>query len=302
MDLIKDYLAKSLWDKISQINRDKLKSAEEIRIRCNSPLYLRCGKSFVYIGGKDEKSAYRPTNKDIEITLNKMSDYSVYAFNDEIKRGYLTLPGGYRVGICGSIVYSRDEIITIKNISSLNIRISRQVKGCADKLVKGLYNKGFLNTLIISPPACGKTTLLRDIIRQLSNKGICIGLVDERSEIAGTYMGVAQNDLGSHTDILDGCKKDKGMLMLLRSMGPQIIAADEIGLEEELRCIRQIANSGVGLLCTVHATDTDELVKRIEFNKLKEDKLFKRYVVLSSNPGVGTVDAVYDEELKRLCF
>ncbi len=301
--LINDYLSKNLSNMLKQSEYKNLTDAEEIRIRIGQPMYIRCGIKELYIGGNNAENAYRPTMEDIQITINKMSDYSVYAFNEEIKKGYITLSGGYRVGICGSVVYDNNRIITIKDISSLNIRISREVKGCADKAVNGIYDKGrFLSTLIISPPACGKTTLLRDMIRQLSDKGFCIGLVDERSEIAGAYMGQAQNDVGSHTDVLDGCKKDIGMYMLLRSMGPEIIAVDEIGSDSEIACIKQVVNSGVGLLCTVHAYDKAELMQKPGFKEIVSQRLFKRYIVLSSYPHVGTIDSILDEEMKEICF
>lgn len=297
--LVNDYMAKNIADCIRCLSAEVLDSAEEIRIRVGQPLYLRCGQKEVY----PDENGYIPTLKDIDITINKMSNYSVYAFNEELKKGYLTLPGGYRVGICGTVVYTDTGIVTIKNISSVNIRISHEVKGCADKVINILYGDGrFLSTLIISPPACGKTTLLRDIIRQLSNSGLSVGVVDERSEIGGTYMGQAQNDLGSHTDILDGCKKDEGMYMLLRSMAPIVIAVDEIGSQSELDCIRHIVNSGVGLLCTVHAANSSELMQRPGFKQLTEDRLFKRYILLSSKPSVGTVQSVMDEELGEICF
>jgi stage III sporulation protein AA len=230
-----------------------------------------------------------------------MSDYSIYAFNEEIKRGYITLRGGCRVGICGSVVSNGVGIVTLKNISSLNIRVSREIKGCADKVLGAVYdNEQFFSTLIISPPACGKTTLLRDMIRQLSNRGYCIGVVDERSEIAGMYMGQAQNDLGLHTDVMDACTKSVGMYMLLRSMGPDIIAVDEIGSDSELKCITDIVNSGVGLLCTVHSRNAEELIKKPFFKQLVSEKVFRRYIILGNKPVVGTVVSVMNEELMKI--
>ncbi len=293
--LIDGYLSKEIGVRLKKMPKAVLDCAEEIRIRRGQAVCVRCGR--------DEfcpDKAYLPSAADIEITVSKMSEYSVYAFNEEIKRGYLTLPGGYRVGICGSVVYNDSGgISTIKNISSLNIRISREVKGCADKIMPLLYKNGrFLNTLIISPPACGKTTLLRDIIRQVSSGGLCVGVADERSEIAGTYMGQAANDLGSRTDILDGIYKEDGMYMLLRSMGVQVIAADEIGSAGELECIRHIVNSGVSLLCSVHAESLDELKRRNGFDLLVADKLFKRYIILSTMPSAGSISGIYDEEMK----
>lgn len=292
---INNYTAKNVAEELRKIQADKLKRAEEIRLRCSQPITVRCGSELFY----PREGGYMPTREDLEVTLSKMSRYSVYAFNEEIKQGYITLSGGFRVGICGSVVYENGTAVTIKNISSLNIRLCRQIKGCADKVINSILGAGgFLSTLVISPPACGKTTLLRDIVRQLSDRGICVGLVDERSEIAGICLGQAQNDVGRNTDILDGCRKLDGMYMLLRSMAPRVIAVDEIGSEAELNVIRQTVNSGVGLLCTIHAADIEELKQKPFFKKLLADRLFKRYVLLSGVPHTGTVVGIYNEELK----
>ena len=302
-DLINGYLSKGLAEQLKNADKQILSEAEEIRIRVGRPIYIRSKNVNTAVGLKGTDKPYIPTAEDICTSLAKMSNYSAYAFNDEIKRGYITLPGGYRVGICGSTVYNADEISTIKDISSLNIRISREITGCADNVLKYICKDGiFYNTLIVSPPSCGKTTLLRDVIRQISNSGRRIGLVDERSEIAGTYLGQAQNDVGTHTDILDGCRKTDGMYMLLRSMAPEIIAVDEIGSEKELEYIGYIVNSGVGLLCTVHAYGMEELNKKNGFADIIKNRLFERYVVLSSQPAVGTVSCIYDKELNGICF
>jgi stage III sporulation protein AA len=299
-ELINNYLSSGIRERMKHIDTETLEKTEEIRIRAGLPMHLKCGKDKVYIYDVDSSKPYTPTSEDISATLSKMSDYSVYAFNDEIKRGYITLPGGYRVGICGSVVSCSDGvgINTLKNISSINIRVRREIKGCADMVLHKVCRDGkFLSTLIISPPACGKTTLLRDMIRQLSNSGYCVGVVDERSEIAGTYRGQAQNDVGLHTDIIDACRKSVGMYMLLRSMAPDIIAVDEIGSEDELKSIIDIVNSGVSLLCTVHSNDITELMKKPFFNRLTEERAFCRYIILGNVPSVGSVQAVLDEEL-----
>ena len=296
--LIDEYTSKNIAECFRGFNEDILSSAEEIRLRVGQPVYIRCGK-LEFVPSAD----FVPKAEDIEITVKKMSNYSVYAFSEEIRKGYLTLPGGYRVGICGTAVCDSGGITTIKGISSLNIRISREIKGCADRIIGGILKDDiFLSTLIISPPACGKTTLLRDIIRQISNGGLSVGVVDERSEIAGTYMGIIQTDLGSRTDVLDACPKTEGMYMLLRSMGPRVIAADEIGMPEELKCIREIVNSGVGLLCTIHAASVHELIKRKGINELIKDRLFKRYILLGCSKGAGTVEGFFDEELNEICL
>ena len=297
--LLENYFSAQLTAVLKTLNKKDIESAEEIRIRLLKPLYIKQGKREVYPLWQGER--YLPTLADIQGTINKMSDYSVYAFNEEIKRGFITLPGGCRVGICGEGVYGRDGLVALKNISSLNIRIAREVKGCGDVIMPYIYKDRFYSTLVVSPPACGKTTLLRDIIRQLSNGGLSIGLADERGEISGTYMGQAGTDLGMRTDVMDGCIKAEGMYMLLRSMAPQVIAADEIGSVDEMAVIRDIVNSGTGLLCSVHAGSIEELKNRPALKGAVKDKIFERYVVLSCRKGPGTVEGIYDGEMNELC-
>lgn len=215
---------------------------QEIRLRVSAPLFIIYDNQelFVSKGGqitKDIKSAFYISKNEINETMEYISNYSFYAFEEEIRQGFITISGGHRVGISGQVILDNERIRSMKYISFINIRLSHQVKGCADKVMPHLYNDDkdeCLHTLIISPPRCGKTTLLRDIIRRLSNgdkshRGMMVGVVDERSEIGACYMGEPQNDLGIRTDLLDCCPKAKGMMMLVRSMSPRVIAVDEVG-------------------------------------------------------------------------
>lgn len=302
MELSELYLNKKLRRMVSKVDEAVLEKAEEIRMRVNMPLYIY-GRGQEYYINRDGITAewinsYKPTKEDINQTLELMSEYSIYAFNEEIIKGYLSLQGGIRVGLVGKTVVENDTVKTIKNISGLNIRISRQVIGCSNILLDYINEGQVYNTLIVSPPACGKTTMLRDIVRELSNDGNVIGLVDERSEIAGTYLGNSQLDVGRRTDILDCCPKAIGMKMLLRSMAPDIIVADEIGSVEDIRAIDDVMNSGVKLICTVHGSNIDELRQRSTLRELIEKKVFERYVVLSKRMGVGTIEGIYDRELR----
>lgn len=301
MELSELYLNKKLRKMISKVDESVLDKAEEIRMRVNMPFYIYGEGREHYINRDgitvDWINSYKPTKEDINQTLELMSEYSIYAFNEEIIKGYLSLQGGIRVGLVGKTVVENDMVKTIKNISGLNIRISRQVVGCSNILLDYINEGQVYNTLIISPPACGKTTMLRDIVRELSNDGNVIGLVDERSEIAGTYLGNSQLDVGRRTDILDCCPKAIGMKMLLRSMAPDIIVADEIGSVEDIRAIDDVINSGVKLICTVHGSNIEELRQRSTLRELIEKKVFERYVVLSKRMGVGTIEGIYDREL-----
>lgn len=279
---------------------------QEIRMRVNAPLFMIYKNQEFYIGrngrmkkAEDEKSCL-VTQADIEETLECASHYSLYAFEEELKQGFITVSGGCRIGVAGQAVLSQGSVKTIKPVTFLNIRFSHQIKGCADLILPYLYDKSantLFHTLIISPPMCGKTTLLRDAIRQISNgnkhrAGQNVGVVDERSEIGACFRGIPQNDVGIRTDILDGCPKAEGMLMLIRSMSPSVVAVDEIGGEKDLEAIRAVMNCGCKLLATVHGTSVEDIGRKPGFKQLFKESAFERYIVLSCRKGVGTVEAV----------
>ena len=302
----------NLQQVIGLLEENFLKEIEEIRIRVNKPLLLFCKKKeyFIKRDGKitqNMEQAYFPNSEDIRHTLEKASRYSMYAFSEEIKNGFLTIEGGHRIGIVGKVVVENGFIKTIQNISALNIRISHEIKGCADFALQYAVQKGkFYHTLLISPPACGKTTLLRDMVRQLSNgkKGLflgqTVGVVDERGEIAGCYQGIAQNDIGIRTDVLDGCPKAEGMLMLIRSMAPRIIAVDEIGKQEDFLAIESIVNAGIQLLCTVHGNDLKEVKKRKILGEMLTDGVFHTIFVLSDRKKTGEIKNIYTQNLEMI--
>lgn len=293
---------------ISGIQDEYIDRLEEIRIRLGKPLMIN-SSSYDYMltpSGKTtlrNEDAYFITRSDCEMTLQLLSNYSVYALEEELKNGYITLSGGHRVGIAGRGVVEGGRIKTLKNISGFNIRIARQVIGCADSLIKYLVKRPdyIYNTLIISPPQCGKTTLLRDVIRQLSNgvekiniKGFKIGLVDERSEVAGSYQGIPQNDVGIRTDVLDACPKSSGLLMLIRSMSPQIIATDEIGSRSDVDALYEALNAGIHLVTTIHGDGLEDILNRPYINEVVKNRVFERLVILSTRYGPGTIEEVID--------
>lgn len=293
------------WKKVAQM-ADRL---QEIRLRVNAP-------AAVLIDGRewfvDEHGSLldRPPDgggsepEELEELLKHLCQYSLYAFADEIRQGFITIQGGHRVGLAGQVILEeKNRIRNIKYIRYLNIRIAHEIKGVSDGVLAYLYDKygKVYNTLLVSPPGCGKTTMLRDIIRHLSNgtlygPGMNVSVVDERSEIAGSYMGIAQNDVGIRTDILDGCPKQEGMMMLIRAMAPQVLAVDELGSEEDVRALRMASGCGCRLLATIHGSSLDEIRGKKYMCHIIEEKLFERYLVLTRKKGRCEIEGIYDKD------
>ncbi len=279
---------------------------QEIRLRVNGPLMLIYNNKEYFVSTDrkvttEKKNAYIVSQNEVRETMEYISNYSLYAFEDEIRQGFITIQGGHRVGIAGKTIMEAERIKNIKHISFINIRLSHQVKGCGDKVMPYIIdNNSIYHTLIISPPRCGKTTLLRDVIRQLSNgvstmPGLNIGVVDERSEIGACYMGIPQNELGIRTDILDCCPKVEGMMMLIRSMSPSIIAVDEVGSREDIEAIEYVMNCGCKLIATVHGSSIDDIKNKPILGKMVREKIFERYIILNNRGRVGNLEEIYDE-------
>lgn len=277
----------------------------EVRLRINQPLELNFGKTNSFITANGDltnvhQEALVVNTELLRKTLNAFTTGSFYALEEELTQGYLALPGGHRVGITGQIFYDNESIRVIRNISSINFRIARSMMGIARPILPFLWKeRRFLKTLIIGAPATGKTTLLREIIREVSFgvpelgiPGIHVGLVDERSEIAGSYQGIPQLEVGPRTDVLDGCSKQDGVYLLLRAMNPHLIATDEVGREGDIRVIEDIINAGVSFIATAHARDLTEAILRPGLKKVLQEGAIERLVIVSNRLGIGTVESI----------
>ena len=279
---------------------------EEIRVRVNQPLELVTADGAYFLNNgalvrQTDRQCLSVSEEDLRQMSTLVSRYSLYAYEEEIRQGFLTVEGGHRIGVCGQVMQLNGRINRIYPILYLNIRIARERKACGALLYKQLWREQEPeNTLLLSAPGNGKTTLLRDLIRLFSNgdeahPGKRIGLVDERSEIAGCLHGIPQNDLGIRTDVLDGCPKAEGMIMLIRSMRPEVIAVDEIGGSEDVHAIEYAMHCGCRMLATAHADSMEELQKKPVFDRLIREKRFERYVLLGNEPQIGTIQDIYDE-------
>lgn len=270
---------------------------EEIRLRLGLPVMLQYRDGVFFLNDKGKTvllgdNLLTVTKYDINEALEFITHSSLYAHENDIQNGYITIAGGNRVGLTGSAVLNNGAISGIKDISGLNYRIAHEITGCSDKLMDMIMDvKRVRSTLIISPPECGKTTLLRDIIRNISNMKLKVSIVDERSEITSSFNGYTGYDLGYCCDILAGAPKDKGMLMMLRSMSPHVIATDELGTEEDIAAVEKIINSGVSVIATIHGRDEAQLRNRPGISKLLD--FFECFIVLSRRFGVGTIEEVY---------
>ena len=315
-DEIINSLSLNLREKIKNLSNSNL-NIEEIRLRIQKPLILNSNnKDYFYNERTKDLSLkmdnpYIVTREDVDQTFQIICKYSIHTFMDDITKGFITLRGGHRVGIVGKTIIEEGKVKNVKHISSLNIRVSREIRGCSDKILEHIIKSDnqVNNTLIISPPQCGKTTLLRDIVRNLSNgnkrygfNGTKVALIDERNEISGSYLGIPQMDVGIRTDIIETCPKDIGIMMLLRSMSPNVIVTDEIGNESEIKALYTALNGGVSLITTVHGDSIEDIQNRNELSKLLDKELFKKIIILSARKGPGTLEKIYDLEEKRWYF
>ena len=274
---IRDILNKNLTN-------EELELLEEIRVRNNLPLICKIGQA-------DKVLNYKILTEDINYIFQKICENSIYTYQNQIANGYITIQGGNRVGIVGTAVLHEDKVTNFNYISGLNFRISRQILGCSNSIMQKIINKEqntIYNTLIISMPGMGKTTLLRDIIRNISNgiegliDGANIAVIDERGEISATFKGIMQNDLGIRTDVVNDIPKHIGMRLAIRSMSPKVIAADEIGSKEDSEAINYAMCCGVKGIFTAHGESIEDVCKNPELKELINNKTIERVILIKN--------------------
>jgi len=256
---------------------------QEIRIRVDKPIILKLRE-------KDLILQYNILQTEILQIVERLCENSIYAYKNQICEGFITIKGGHRVGLTGSCVIENGKITNIKYISSLNIRIAREVKNCSTRILREIIdieNKTIYNSIIVAPPGRGKTTILRDIIRRLSDgieeinfRGKTCGVVDERGEIAAMYKGTPQNDVGIRTDIIENVSKNKGIHMLIRTMAPEIIACDEIGSKEDVEAIHYALYSGVKGIFTMHGKNVEDIKNNKQIYELIENREIQKIIFL----------------------
>lgn len=279
------YLPVQLRGMLEQLTRAEQQCCEEIRLRIGQPLT-------VTLHGKERTLTGKiVTGAELEDTLGRATEYSMHTFADSLRQGFITVHGGHRIGVCGQTAVQDGAILSFRHISSLNIRVARQIAGAADQTLLTQLREGdvLYNTLILSPPGRGKTTLLRDISRQLSDDGVRVSLADERSELAALYHGAPQLDIGRHTDVIDGCPKAQAAMMLVKTMSPQLLVLDEITAEADVRAAEYAAHCGTAVLASAHAWDMDDFCRRPLYRRLLDTGIFSRIFCMEQDRTVQRV-------------
>ena len=290
------YIKNDWAELIKKQPKELLSRSTELRFRAGHGCSLTCGEGNYLVEG------IQVTVEDMEELFAEICRGAAYRFEKQVENGYIPLPGGHRVGICGSYVEDESGMIRLRDISSINFRICREITGIAEALFPKLLCDGkFCSTLIVSEPCGGKTTLLTDLVRVLSDHGYRTAVIDERGEIASSYRGMPQKELGALADVLDGYPKPYGMMVALRTLSPQVLVCDEIGSANETERMLEAMNAGVPVLATAHAKDEEELFNRPQIKRLTDAGAISKVVLLKGAKAPGKIRKVmtvnpYDDE------
>ena len=278
----------------------------ELRFRSDMPIVINYGGRYYYLsknGISDEsKNALIASCETVKNIVVKATEFSLYSVNNQLVKGFITINGGIRLGICGEIVRDGNTVKTIKNFSSVNIRIPHEIDGCSLTACSFINDTKLRSALIVAPPGAGKTTVLRDLCKNLNHDIKNVLLVDERSEIAAVHDGRPQLDVGQTTDIISNCTKAYAFSYGIRSMRPDLIITDELMSEEDFSAVVNAVAGGVCVIASVHASTPEELFSRAGFSSAFSKKVFSRYVFLSERKGPGTYENIYDSEMKCIYF
>jgi stage III sporulation protein AA len=295
MESVFSMLPKKVAEVVRRLPPTIVEEMEEIRLRTFRPVEV-CTRGNPYF------LPYTFTEEDAEHLINRLSNHSFYTLEEELKRGYITIEGGHRVGLAGKVILEQGMVKGLRQLSSFNIRIARQKIGVGEPLIPFLFDGTWRHTMIIGSPQTGKTTLLRDLARIISSgyepfgiPAMKVGIVDERSEIAGCLRGIPQLDFGYRVDVLDGCPKAEGMMMMIRSMSPDVLIVDEIGREEDGKAIMEAMNAGITLLTTTHGKNLEDIQKRPILQQILKEQRFQRFIELNRQKGPGSVAHIRGE-------
>lgn len=307
-DIILKYFNNNIKSILLSQDEEFIKKIYEIRVRVNNPIYVKTIDGNYFLGNKRRTtnyltSIYHIKKRDIETIVGAITSYSLHAYENEIKKGFITIKGGHRVGISGECIYEKNAFKGFRNITSLNIRIARDFINCTNSYIKYIIKNSneIYNTLIAGPPLSGKTTFLRDITRKLSNgtinpvfDGCDITVIDERGEIGAEFNGIPQIDIGQRTDILSNCMKRDGFTISIRSLSPKIIISDELGTIDDFEIIQYALKSGVKIISTAHCFSLEDLYENIYLNKILKNKFIDRIVLLNYDNKPVHVKKIYD--------
>lgn len=285
---------------VERIITNRWNRLQEIRFRLNQPIEVLFDQGHI-----EWISTVTPVHGDYMFLLNQLSSFSLYRLEDELREGYITIEGGHRVGLAGKVNTKNGSVKAIQHITFLNIRIAKEKIGVGKPILPYIYDQSYCNTLFVGPPQTGKTTLLRDVVRIIASgwgqvPARKVGVIDERSEIGGSIKGVPQHDLGFRTDVMDACPKAEGMMMMIRSMSPDILVADEIGSTRDVQALMEATNAGVTVFCTIHGQDVDELKKRPSLQPLFEQNVFQRFIVLENHIQPGHIQGIADQKGRNI--